>query len=96
VAGLEAVSERLQSICCYDELANQVHNTEFVLQQLAVLHNSQMFVTNLCFTLQSLREPANGKEIRNACPQITTNTTASQSQMLWIQLKQTDKSGVHR
>ncbi|WP_293330301.1 hypothetical protein [Microcoleus sp. CAWBG58] len=55
-----------------------------------------MFVTNLCFTWQSLRAPANGKDIRNACPQITTKTTASQSQMIWIQWKQTDKSGAHR
>jgi hypothetical protein len=95
VAGLEAVSDRLQSICCC-VLGNLTHNSEFVLKQLAVLHNSQMFVTNLCFTWQSLREPANGKDIRNACPQITIKTTASESQMLWIQLKQTDKSGAHR
>ncbi|MCC3442316.1 MAG: hypothetical protein JGK01_11035 [Microcoleus sp. PH2017_03_ELD_O_A] len=67
-----------------------------MLQQLAVLHNSQMFVTNLCFTWQSLGEPANGKDIRNACPEIPTKTTVSQSQVLWIQLKQTDKSGAHR
>ncbi|MCC3414852.1 MAG: hypothetical protein JGK24_14075 [Microcoleus sp. PH2017_29_MFU_D_A] len=55
-----------------------------------------MFVTNLCFTWQSLGEPANGKDIRNACPEIPTKTTVSQSQVLWIQLKQTDKSGAHR
>jgi hypothetical protein len=95
VAGLEAVSDRLHSICCYD-MGNPTHNTEFVLQQSAVLHNSQIFVTNLCFTWQSLGEPANGKDIRNACPQITIKTTASQSQMLWIHLKQSDKSGAHR
>jgi hypothetical protein len=95
VAGLGAVSEHLQSICWHHP-ANLADRTEFVLQQFAVLHDSPRFTTNACFTLQSVREPANRKDITNACPQTTEETTVSQSKMLWIQLKQTDKSGTHR
>ncbi|MEG3839277.1 hypothetical protein [Microcoleus sp. herbarium14] len=89
------MSERLQSIC-YHHPANLTYRTEFVLQQFEVLYDWQRFANHARFTWQSVGESANCKDITNACGRTTRETAASQSKMLWIQLKQTDKSGAHR
>ncbi|WP_333353990.1 hypothetical protein [Microcoleus sp. N3A4] len=95
MAGLGSVSERLQSICCHHP-ANLAENNEFVLQQFGVLLNLERFANHACFSWQSVREPANCKDIANVCPQTTRETTASQSKMLWIQWKKFDKYYGHR
>ncbi|MEG4634344.1 hypothetical protein QUB56_33100 [Microcoleus sp. AR_TQ3_B6] len=89
------MSERMQSISCHHP-ANLAQNTNFVLQQFTVFVYLQRFANHACFTWQSVRESANRKDITNPCPRTTRETTASQSKMLWIQLKKTDKSYEHR
>ncbi|MEG3957772.1 hypothetical protein [Microcoleus sp. herbarium2] len=89
------MSERLQSICGH-HAANLAENTKFVLQPFTAFVDLQRFANYACFTWQPVREPANCKDITNPCPRTTRETPASQSKMLWIQLKKTDKSYEHR
>jgi len=80
------VSDRLQSIC-RPHPAFQAEKIDFVLQQFEILHDAPKFANPACFTWHSVPEPANCKDITNASPRITRETTASQSKMLGINLK---------